>query len=256
MALDWQNAANGAREGRFVESQARKVLNDILERVGEDKIRSDTAASFLKDWLKGKDNPGTAERYGHTVELFKAHLGRRQQSIMTAISHKDILGFMEARRNAGAASKTISVDLKALNTAFNFARKLGFISSNPVEKALALKPIEVESSEKDQFTAAQVQRLLKQATGDWLTLVLLGYYTGARLSDCANMEWSNAKSGSRRRWPSTRARSGVRPLTIPTSNPFGTAWAARSGSVQSSLGPRAFAQVPYFAFKNCVSLEK
>ena len=191
MALDWQDAANGAREGRFVESQARKVLNDILERVGEDKISSDTVASFLGDWLKGKDNPGTAERYGHTVELFKKHLGRKQHSIMTAISHKDILGFIASRHNSKAASKTISVDVKALNTAFNLARKLGFISSNPVEKALALKPIEVESSEKEQFSPEQVQLLLKQATGDWLTIILLGYYTGARLSDCANMEWSN-----------------------------------------------------------------
>jgi integrase len=191
MVLDWQEAANSAREGRFVESQARKVLNDILERVGQDKISSDTVASFLKDWLTGKDNPGTADRYGHTVKLFKAHLGRKQHSIMTAISHKDILGFIETRRNTGAASKTISVDLKALNTAFNLARKLGFITSNPVERALALKPIEVESSEKEQFSPVQVHLLLKEATGDWLTIILLGFYTGARLGDCANMEWSN-----------------------------------------------------------------
>jgi hypothetical protein len=63
-----QLLANSARQGRFVESQARKVRNDILERVGEDKISSDTVASFLRDWLKGKDNPGTADRYGYTVE--------------------------------------------------------------------------------------------------------------------------------------------------------------------------------------------
>jgi hypothetical protein len=55
--------------GDLSKAKARKVLNDILERVGEDKISSDTVASFLKDWLKGKDNPATAERYGHPVEL-------------------------------------------------------------------------------------------------------------------------------------------------------------------------------------------
>lgn len=167
------------------------MLNDILERVGQDKISSDTVASFLKDWLKGKDNPGTAERYGHTAELFKAYLGRKQHSIMTAISHRDILGFIEARHNTGAASKTISVDVKTLNTAFNLARKLGFINDNPVEKALALRPIEVESSEKGQFSSEQVQRLVRQATGDWLSVILLADHTGARLGDCANMEWSN-----------------------------------------------------------------
>jgi hypothetical protein len=71
--------------------------------------------------------------------MFKTHLERKRHSIMTAISHRDILGFIEARCNSGSASKTNSVDVKALNTTFNLVPKLGFISSNPVEKAVAPK---------------------------------------------------------------------------------------------------------------------
>jgi integrase len=145
--------------------------------------------TFLRDWLKNKDNKGTNERYTHVVDLFLAHLGRKSQSFLTSIGHRDIQGFIRSR--AGLAPKTIRVDAKILNTAFHLAKRLGFIESNPVEKALALNPIKGESSERIPFTPAQVSNLLQTATGDWRTVIEFGYFTGARLEDCTNMRWAN-----------------------------------------------------------------
>jgi integrase len=68
---------------------------------------------------------------------------------------------------------------------------LGLIIANPVEQALVMRPIVVESSQRDCFSPEQISGLLQAAEGDWRTMVLLGYYTGARLSDCANMRWEN-----------------------------------------------------------------
>jgi integrase len=118
-------------------------------------------------------------------------LGKRSRNLIGAVTHKDILGFIESRATAEIASKTISVDVKALNTAFNLARRLGIRTDNPVEKALAIKPMIIQSSEKECFQPNQVSLLLKHATGDWKTMVLLGCFTGARLGDCANMRWAN-----------------------------------------------------------------
>ena len=36
---------------------------------------------------------------------------------------------------------------------------------------------------------AQVSKLVRAADGDWRGATLLGYYTGARLGDVANMRW-------------------------------------------------------------------
>jgi integrase len=47
------------------------------------------------------------------------------------------------------------------------------------------------SSEKDCFRQDQVAALVKTAEGDWRTAVMLGYFTGARLGDCANMTWES-----------------------------------------------------------------
>ena len=49
----------------------------------------------------------------------------------------------------------------------------------------------VESSERGVFTTAQVGMLVDEAEGEWRTLILLGFYTGARLSDCVGLTWDN-----------------------------------------------------------------
>jgi integrase len=98
---------------------------------------------------------------------------------------------MDTREKLGLAPRTLSIDIKILKSAFNTARKMGFISDNAVDKALLMRPIEVESSAHEPFSPAQVETILTVAEGDWITMVLLGYCVGARIGDCANMEWSN-----------------------------------------------------------------
>jgi integrase len=48
---------------------------------------------------------------------------------------------------------------------------------------------EEDVMERDTFTPKQVAKLVEAAEGDWKTAILFGYYTGARLSDVANMPW-------------------------------------------------------------------
>jgi integrase len=191
IALEWETASRAAQKGNLIESQARKVVGNILEIVGAGTIKSESVTVFLDQWAEGKNNQATSDRYKQIVEHFKGYIGSKTNGMLTAISYKDILGFIEHRKRAGVAPKTASVEVKILNTAFNLARRLTLIPENPVEKALALKPIKVESSEKENFTLEQIRKLFKSASGDWLTAIYLGFYTGARLTDCANMEWAN-----------------------------------------------------------------
>jgi integrase len=102
-----------------------------------------------------------------------------------------VLTFIATRQAEGVAPKTLSVDVRTIGSAFNVARKLGLVTANPVERALAISPIQVESSSRDVFSPEQVTALVNAADGEWKTLVLLGYYLGARLGDCARMSWTN-----------------------------------------------------------------
>jgi integrase len=47
----------------------------------------------------------------------------------------------------------------------------------------------VNGEERGTFTPTEVSKLVRAANGDWVGAILLGYYTGARLSDVANMRW-------------------------------------------------------------------
>jgi integrase len=59
---------------------------------------------------------------------------------------------------------------------------------NPAE---AVDLPEKDSVERGTFNAAEVKMLVNVARGEWQTLILLGYYTGARLSDCCRLEWKD-----------------------------------------------------------------
>jgi len=191
IANEFEDAAKKATKNQFVEAAARKTLNDILRIAGEDTMNSDTVAEFLKNWLAGKDNAGTQERHAHVIAVFLKYLGKRSQSLLSSVSHKDALGFIASRKSAGLASKTIGTDAKTLSAAFNLAKKLHIIQDNPFEKALAMKPIQMVSSKRKTFTAEQVSHLLENADAEWYTVIMFGYFIGARLEDCVKMQWSN-----------------------------------------------------------------
>jgi integrase len=189
LADEWQTAAAKAREGVLVEAQTRKVFDEIRSHVGQEPLRSQTVESFFRQWLNGKGDGSTPRRYSGTVDRFLADLNGKRNAPLAEIGHQEILGFMEKR--AGVAPKTLSTDLRSLAAAFNVARKLGLVMANPVDHALAIHPIAVQSSHREIFSPNQVKALVDAADGDWKTMILLGYYTGARLSDCANMKWQN-----------------------------------------------------------------
>ena len=48
-----------------------------------------------------------------------------------------------------------------------------------------------ESQERLPFSKDQVKDLLAVAESEWRGMILLGYHTGIRLSDAANLTWAN-----------------------------------------------------------------
>jgi len=186
-----EEATRKAKKGQFVEKDARAALNAILTRANEDTMSGDTVDHFLREWLNGKSNVGTNERYKPVVDAFLNQLGSKSKGLISKISHKDAQKFIKSRQAQTYASKTIRVEAKILSGAFNLAKKLDFIETNPFDKALAIAPIKVTSSKRMEFTPEQVSQILEAADGEWKTVILFGYFTGARLEDCASMKWSN-----------------------------------------------------------------
>ena len=199
IAVEWERVEAQAHKSGVSTRQMQKVLNDMLEKTNEETIVTPTTGKYLRDWLTGieiKNSKGTHERYKHTVDLFLDHIKGVAKSPVTSITSLHIESFLNARLKDKVAPKTASVDIKTLNAAFNRAERYSVILKNPVT---AVELPKVESSERDIFTPEQVAQLLNTAgyKSEWFTLILLGYFTGQRLGDCATLEWKNVNMQKR-----------------------------------------------------------
>ena len=191
VCLAWADAEDKARAGTLTEAQARRVITEIVERTTGEPLGFYTAEGWLREWLAGKQQTkkaGTFIRYEHVIEGFIGHLGKRAALNIAHIQARDVKGFRDKELTAGKAGKTANLAVKIVGGAFNAARRQGLIPVNPAE---ALESLPQQTAEKGTFTDEQVASLLESAPSeDWRGAMLLGYFTGARLQDVANMPWA------------------------------------------------------------------
>src|SRR6266704_344081 len=158
-----------------------------------DKFDSGTGwPSFTKPIAKEKvveksDLTLGMDRYRQVIRDFIALLGSRANLALPHITPKDVLAYRNSITKTGKAARTANLSVKVVSAAFNAAVRQHIIESNP---ATALESLPVKAEERATFTPAQVSKLIRAAEGDWRGAILLGYYTGARLGDVANMRWS------------------------------------------------------------------
>jgi integrase len=191
VCLGWEKAVDAAGRGELSQSQARKILDEILENIGEGPIRRKTVSEFFSKWLEGKQlakKQTTGKRYKKTVDEFLASLGDRANKSIASITPADIECFRDTRTRQGVSASTVKLDLKLIRSVFNTARRQALIVHNPAE-AIDL-PL-AKSQERWVFTPADMRALLNVAPKDWKTAILLGYYAGPRLGDVVSLTWDS-----------------------------------------------------------------
>jgi integrase len=197
VALEFERAAKLGRAGNLVEAQARKVLADIMARAGgDDTLRSPSVEDYLNQWLATKvanKSKGTSTRYGVAVTDFLASMGNRKAKPITSLTTSDVERFLKYRTDKKLAPQTLILDIKIIGAALNQARRQGIITTNPAE---AVELPKGKSMERGTFNPAEVKMLVDTAKGEWKTLILLAYFTGARMGDCCRMAWSEVDLGA------------------------------------------------------------
>jgi integrase len=194
MANELEAVELESKKGAMTTVQLHKILSDVSQKVTGDSLDIPSVEDYLNKWLEGialRNSPATKERYENTVKKFLTTLGAGAKRPLTTVTPRHVEEFINARLKEGAAPKTVIVDQKTLNTAFRRAEAYGTILKNPVA---AVRPPKNECSEREVFTHEEVQKLLNAAPSlDWQTLILLGYFVGARLGDCVRMQWDNIR---------------------------------------------------------------
>jgi integrase len=189
VCLGIERAESYAKNGTLTEQQAKKIIGEILERTTGEPLHSYKVSDWLTHWLDMKEqvrSGKTMDRYRQVIRDFTASLGSRASLALSHITPKDIFAYRNSIIAANKTPRTANLSVKVVSAAFNAAVRQHIVESNP---ATALESLPVKAEEKGTFTPVQVSKLMRAAEGEWRAAILLGYCTGARLGDVANMRW-------------------------------------------------------------------
>jgi integrase len=189
VARTLERAAQAARANELTETHVRKWMDELLESTGQSPVHNITVRSFSNDWLAGKRltvSHAAARRYERALRLFLEGLGARADKPIAGVTVSDIAAYRDARLKENVAGGTLSHYIKAIRSMLAAARRHGLILINPAE---ALELPRKRTHERSVFTLAEIRALLSVASPEWRTLILLGFYTGARLMDLSRLSW-------------------------------------------------------------------
>jgi integrase len=189
VAHTWEKASAEARQLRLTEARAREVISELMQSVGGESLTVFTVEQWFGHFVNQKKKSraaATGKRHAQTMREFMEFLGHRAKLNIAAVTSRDIASFRDHRQSLGLAPATLNIDIAILSAAFNAALRQGHVSVNP---CLAIEPLKNKPQRKGVFTPEQIAALLKASQGDMRGLILLAFYSGQRLLDCANLRW-------------------------------------------------------------------
>jgi integrase len=197
IADEWERAAKKARAGELTQAVILKTMGEMLERGLGESLNVQSTKQFFTYWI---DTPGrkptTVARYRPVLGGFLASIGeRRARASVGSITPGEIQRFRDEQIAAGKTATTANLALKILRGVFNSARRLGIALTNPAEAVQFLD--ESEAEERLPFTPEQTRDLFRVADQEWRGMILLGYHTGIRLNDAANLTELNVDIAAR-----------------------------------------------------------
>jgi integrase len=171
-----------------------KAGREMIERLGQ-TLDAPSVAEEFRGYLEtldgSKKSTSTKTEYRAIVKEFMDHLGKWRDKKLTSLTAGDIEKFKAGQNAKGLSAKRVTLKLKLIRSILKKATDAGRIEKNP---ALLVSYEEGEGAGREDFNPSQIKALLRASKGfkkdkgqDWHGLVCVCYYTGARLSDAANL---------------------------------------------------------------------
>ena len=199
VAAEFERMARGWLAENPTVSALASLRADLLERIGQ-PLEVHTVREEFSGYLATLESKSesTRERYKQIVTAFLSSLGPAADKKLGALAARDVLAFRDARLAAGLAPTSADFELKQLRSVLKRAMLAGRIQKNVAGDVPLLNR---KGAVRSVFEPAQVLALLNacetfrkrgQPVGkDWRGVVLVAFYTGARLSDVVNLRWHN-----------------------------------------------------------------
>ena len=193
VARKWEKAARLAANSELTQSASIRLLDELMEVTIGEHPDVQSVETYIEQWLRSKKatgtSSGTLSRYEPVLEGFLQSLSeKRRRTSVASITALEVERFRNSELEGGKTPGTANFAVKVLRAVFNTARRRGLCPSNPAE---AVEMLPEKSQERLPFSKDQVKDLLAVAENGWRGMILLGYHTGIRLSDAANLTWAN-----------------------------------------------------------------
>ncbi len=136
----------------------------------------------------------TLESYGRDLRQYKSYLQTSQRDLLNDSNHDTILTYLDSLQNKGRAKSTISRNLAAIKSFYQYLVRQRYLEKDP---AASMESPKLEKKLPKILTVQEVEELLKQPNTvvpgglrDKAMLELL-YATGIRVSELINLNISD-----------------------------------------------------------------
>lgn len=209
IAAEIEDAAQGRRSTHavmlFLESiedtrirqGLQKVFNDVMRMATGAGIHGKSARAFVERWIervRSEVSSATFAKYQHTAGLFLASLGPKADQPLTSIHADDVARFRDEQGRRVSASSA-NLMLKIVRVILGAAEVDGLVMKNEARLVKRLKS-KGDEIKRRAFTLPELNRLLKVCDSEWYSMVLFGFYTGARLGDLARLTWQQINTAT------------------------------------------------------------
>jgi integrase len=208
-----------AREKR-TRTHVLRVIAQLHEEIGGQPICRTSLREFATSWLVEKEASTvavTSDFYRASVAKLLRFLGERAEFPINEITKQDLLSYRKSLIGKVSA-KTINHDFAAIRMLFRSARKEDVIEKDPAETIAALRTARNgASSARRAFTLDELRTILSVADDEWRSMILVGLYSGQRLSDVGRLTWENVdlERGEIRLVTSKTGKRLIIPLATP-----------------------------------------
>jgi integrase len=170
----------------------RHAFDFVVRQTTGRSLESNTTRGFVDAWLKrtnGEVSPSTWVKYEKACKLLLESLGGKADQDISEVRRDDIARFRD-EQGKRVARTTANVYLKITRIIFGAAEADGLLLRNEARHVKKLK-VGNEASSRRAFTLSELTKILAKCDEEWRSLVLFGFYTGARLGDIARLTWQN-----------------------------------------------------------------
>lgn len=191
IAFDLEKQYEALADGVMTEKTMMRAVSDMQKKLHGKAFKPTSVRDYAQTYIEGKKVRSTASTmrsYKQKVDLFMEHLGGNADQVISKIRPADIQSYMAKRLKGGVSVGTLRQDMKVLTSLFNRAKKEGVCELNPA--ATVDLPME-DATTRSAFTLKEVKAIIEHCPNDeWKTLVMVAFYTGARIIDCTSLTWS------------------------------------------------------------------